>query len=107
MEKPPVIQAPHRTRRSRKQWRAIVDQFEASGLSQRAFCEQAGISYGTFARWRRRLMIADVPQPITNTEGDLFVELSEGAAESGTPPSWDVELQLGHGVFLRLRHQSC
>lgn len=107
MDQPPVIQAPQRIRRTGKQWQSIVDQFEASGLSQRAFCRQVGVSYGTFSRWRRRLMSANTQQRAPAPEADLFVELSAGTPPPVATPAWDVELQLGHDVFLRLRHQSC
>ena len=40
--------------RSRAQARAIVDRFERSGLSQRAFAEQLGLSKNTLAFWIAR-----------------------------------------------------
>ena len=107
MDQPKVQQPPQRIRRSPKQWQGMVDQFETSGLTQRAFCQQAGIAYGTFSRWRRRLMTTDVPPPCPVPEADLFVELSADATPPVASPSWDVELQLGQDVFLRLRHQPC
>jgi hypothetical protein len=41
--------------RSPTQWRALVDAYEASGLSARAFCAQRGVAQSTFYHWRRRL----------------------------------------------------
>ncbi len=107
MDQPTVQQSSQRIRRSPKYWQGMVDQFEISGLSQRAFCQQAGIAYGTFSRWRRRLLAADVTPPCPAPEAGLFVELPADATPPAASPSWDVELQLGHDVFLRLRHQSC
>lgn len=107
MEQPTVQQSQQRIRRSPDQWQAIVDQFETSGLAQRAFCQQAGISYGTFSRWRRQLQTPDIQQVSSAPNADLFVELSEEATGPVALQPWDVELQLGHDVFLRLRHQPC
>ena len=97
-----------RIHRSPEQWQALLDQYESSGLSQRAFCQQAGLSCGTFSRWRRSLLC---DQPLAETAGDapeLFVELANHPIGSPSAFSdWDVELQLSAQVFLRLRHPSC
>ena len=36
-------------------WRGVLEKWSASGLSQRRFCEERGISFSTFCYWRRRL----------------------------------------------------
>jgi len=36
-------------------WRETLREFEASGLSQRAFCEAEDLSLSTFGYWRRKL----------------------------------------------------
>ena len=97
-----------RIHRSPEQWQGLLNQYERSGLSQRAFCQQAGLSHGTFSRWRRRLLGDRPPGPTESDSTELFVELSNQPAGSPSPfPDWDVELQLSEHVFLRLRHQSC
>ena len=71
-----------RIHRSPEQWQALLDQYETSGLSQRAFCRQADLSYSTFSRWRRRLLC---DQPIAETASDgpeLFVEVANHPAGS-------------------------
>lgn len=35
--------------------RRLIRRWESSGLSQRAFAEQEGVSYSAFQYWRRRL----------------------------------------------------
>ena len=72
---------------------------EASGLSGEGFCEAEGIGKSAFWRWRRRLS-----DEAANRDGvgAAFVELS--AAQSA---SWDVELELGAGVVLRVRRPAC
>ena len=41
-------------KRSRAQARALIERFERSGLSQRAFAEQLGLSKNTLAFWIAR-----------------------------------------------------
>ena len=90
-----------RTRRSREEWHALVSRFEASGQTREAFCAQAGLSVNTLRRWSSRFReqprAAVSPVPV-------FVELpaDEKPAEASVPP-WEVELELGGGVRLRLR----
>jgi hypothetical protein len=36
-------------------WQAHVEAWKASGLSQRRYCEERGVSLSTFQWWRRRL----------------------------------------------------
>jgi hypothetical protein len=97
-----------RVRRSPEQWQALLDQYESSGLSQQLFCRQSGLPYSTFTRWRSRLLCN---RSVVDTAGDspeLFVELTNQAVESPSAFSgWDVELQLGEQVFLRLRRPPC
>jgi len=42
-------------RYSEKERRALVGDYERSGMSAAAFCRQAGITAVTLAHWRRRL----------------------------------------------------
>lgn len=75
--------------RSRADWERVVSSFERSGLSRKAFCEQASVSTSSFDYWRRKLA--------AKTPG--FIELppiERGAA-------WEIELDLGGGMALRLR----
>lgn len=85
-----------RPRRTAEEWRRIVERQAASGQSVEAFCAAAGISSTSFWRWHERLSEANG----AGTDG-LFVEL--GTA----PETWDVELELGAGVVLRVRRPRC
>jgi len=42
-----------RLRYSREQIQEILTAYEASGLSQRKFCQQRGLSLASFGNWRR------------------------------------------------------
>lgn len=43
-----------RRRRSRAEVEQLVAEYEASGLGRTAFCQQAGLSLSTLARYRKR-----------------------------------------------------
>ena len=76
--------------RSSDEWAGILADFERSGMSQRSFCESRGLSPKTFSNWRSRLAPG-------GGKGS-FVELAPPAVSG-----WDVELELGDGVVLRVR----
>jgi len=40
---------------SRAAWRRVIQDWIQSGKSQRHYCEDAGLSYQQFLRWRRHL----------------------------------------------------
>ena len=94
-----IIRSPTRSRRSRAQWRRLLDAQATSGLSQQAYCAQHHIAYSSFCRWKREL--ASVERTARPAGTTPFVELTvpAPAAES----RWEIELELGNGVFLRLR----
>ena len=85
-----------RIRRSPSEWQQLIDEQAGSGLSQSAFCAERGISVASFRNWKRRLASQSQPAP------EPWLELGTlgGRAESG---GWDIELELGDGLCLRLR----
>ena len=87
-----------RVRRSTGEWREIFERFDHSGVTREAFCAEHGIVLSSFIRWRKKLQTAPmaVPEPV-------FVELT-GKREAAP---WEVELELGAGVVLRLRRAPC
>lgn len=94
-----------RVRRSAAQWRALVAAFEQSGIARRAFCARHGVSASTFDWWRKRLSAEPQGLPVSQADSNaLFVELSAPIADATrTAPVWDLELELGTGIVLRLR----
>lgn len=50
-----MTQAQRPERRTPEQWMALVEEYEASGQSQRRFCAERGIGQSTLRYWRRRL----------------------------------------------------
>ena len=83
-----------RSRRDARQWSEILKRFEASSQGARSFCHQEGVSPSSFQRWRKRL---------GQGAAGRFVEL---VPESQVAPSiheWAFELELPHGIVLRMR----
>ena len=83
-------------RRTVAQWEALICEQGQSGLPIRAFCIERGIGYSTFGNWKSRL--ADKRQ--LSEQASRFVELSP--PEVSADVHWEVELDLGAGVVLRV-----
>jgi len=89
---------PHQ-RRSRDEWQRLLTEYQESKLSQRAFCQQRGLTLSTFNHWKRRLSSAP---PALPSKANDWLELPLGPVQSAGQ-SWEIELELGNGVCLRLR----
>jgi hypothetical protein len=91
-----------RQRRSRQEWKKIVDRFERSGLSENRFCKDHGLTRKTFRTWRKHF--AEEGEPIATP---TFVELAAPRSKPEGPPEpsdgASFELCLPGGVTLRWR----
>ena len=98
-----------RARRTAAQWRDLFERFEQSGQTRGKFCAAHGLALSTFDLWRRKLGATPTPTPVDEEHPEaLFVELANSAQTQMSPTSsgpgaWEVELELGAGVVLRLR----
>lgn len=88
-----------RVRRSRTQWQRLLAEQAASGLGIGAFCAAHGLAPSSFRNWRRRLESQGEVVRARRAAG--FVELAPRPAPVAA--SWEVELELGDGVVLRVR----
>ena len=90
--------AKHTTRRGPRQIRALLLEFEASGLSRKDFCNKHGIKYPTFCRWLQNQANADGlrTKSSQNTNGFVELELPEPAQADG--PSLRLSLPDGKVV---------
>ena len=86
-------------RRTASEWRELLSQFERGGQSRTAFCSSQGLSLSTFDLWRRKLRGTSVQRE--RSSESMFVEVAQ--VEPTRSLSWDVELELGAGVVLRVR----
>ena len=92
-----------RKHRGESEWRRLIVAQQRSGLSQRAFCEQEGVSAQSLTNWRRRLgLVTRSPASAQPHEAPAtFVEI--GAALSRPlGAGLRVRLELGAGVVLEL-----
>lgn len=98
-----VVPTPRsRITRSWTEKKSLVDQFNASGLTKTAFCKQHSVAISCLTRWQKALA--------AEFQADAFVDITDSVSSAGTPrpapeehPRWQVELELGAGVVLRVR----
>ena len=83
-----------------------------SGLTQKAFCQRAGLAISTFSKWRKQLgLVSTASQAIAVSHADFQpLRLTTPADDVVSIPEpnvshsdWEVELILGRGITLRLR----
>jgi putative transposase len=89
-----------RNYRTAKQWQSIIDDFLSSDLSAPKFCEQHNLPYGSFAKWRLKLL-PTATQPDTKTAASSFIDLST-LSPLDNQHDWNITLKLGNGVELVL-----
>lgn len=87
-------------RRDRAQWQALLAEQASSGLTQTVFCAQHAIPVSTFGYWKRKLAREGDGRDISLGS---FIELSSHG--DGTDEDWEIELELGKGMVLRLRRR--
>lgn len=92
------------------QWQAWIEEQAGSGLSQRVFCEQTGLSKSSFQLWKRRLGLTGSSAPASSRAAkdvsSIFAPViapdPDEAPDTDTR-GWEIELDLGDGVCLRFR----
>ena len=99
-------------RRSASDWQHLVEAYQRSGEHRHAFCARHGVSVNTLSwwQWRLRQTGAGAGRSNPTKRAPLFVEVEPPGvtpAPVDTPTDWDVELDLGAGMTLRLRRPSC
>ena len=82
-------------RRSREQWRQVIEQFQSSGQSGAAFCKARAISYASFCQWKQTLLAKPAAMPAPAG----FVDLQSLIAREG---AWKIVLRLGKDIELVL-----
>lgn len=95
------MQAAKRRRLSADAWAAMVEKFEASGLSEEVFCQQERLSLASLRRWRAApgKKARSKTRVVANTEATPFVDLGGLPMLSG---QLEVRLDFGGGVVLQL-----
>ena len=93
-------------------WQEHIEAWAKSGLSQTDYCQQNQIAKSTFYKWRKRLSNSGANTDIllstqANNEPQDFMDLSVASEALSKPEKkfWDIELQLGLDIVLRMRQQ--
>jgi hypothetical protein len=88
---------------TRRQWKALLNEFNDSGLTRSAFCEKHRIATSSLYRWQQ--IFAEESGAATD-----FIDVTPPLSSTPAPPpahaldnDWQVELELGAGIVLRLR----
>ena len=97
------MQSKARRHRTRAEWYRIIGDQGESGLSQRAYCEQHGITLSAFYNAKARLGKSGL---VPSAEPAFLGVVVDDSPPTPHEPSWDVELSLGDGVVLRLRRSA-
>jgi hypothetical protein len=99
----PNLKPRTRVMRTRRQWKALLNEFNDSGLTRSAFCKKHRIATSSLYRWQ---------QLFTEQSGGAtdFIDVTHPLSSTPLPPpaqardnDWQVELELGAGIVLRLR----
>ncbi|MCG5531718.1 transposase [Halorhodospira halochloris] len=107
---------------SEGEWQALLEKQEASDLTIKDFCAQHGVSRSAFFSWRRKLRrnkqsddcaASSESSPQSTSNQNLFaqIEIPEQLTQTQTEKpacqsnNWDIELELGDGVCLRIRKE--
>lgn len=92
-----------RARRSRAQWQSVIERGERSSLGVLGFCRAEGIGTASFYKWRQRLAVGAASETLAPVTEPRFLDLGPLVSASANAAAWDIELELGAGVVLRLR----
>ncbi len=95
--------ATRRRRRAHAEWQALIARPAASPLPTAEFCPAEGISPASLSLWRKRLR-AQAPQALeADSMPGAFLDLGVLGPTGDPNRLWELELDLGDGVTLRLR----
>ena len=100
-----------------KQWQTLIQEFDKSSLTVKAFCQQHKLSVSSFYLWRNRFgqpssaVISSQSNLLNDNHSPNWLKLSpeEPSPPASAAPStpWDIELTLPAGLMLRMRVPSC
>lgn len=100
----PSFKPGSRVMRTPNQWQALLEAFNDCGLTKIAFCKKHRIAVSSFYRWQQYFAnqvddeatdFIDVTQPLSAVTAPHSIQARDN--------DWQVELELGAGVVLRLR----
>jgi len=91
-------------------WHEIIKSWEASGQSQRAYCQSHGLNYNQFRNWRHKGVKSGLFQSAASNigkrsvEAPSFSEVEVVQQADSTVVSFEgvIEVKLPHGIILRI-----
>jgi len=98
-------------KRTEREWRRLVRDFEAGGQCRRDFCEAHGLSVATLDYWRRRVRgpavsqlleveVADTPAPVLAVSSGVTITWPNGVVVALAPSAVSAEMLAGmHRAF--------
>ena len=63
--------------RTKEEWKQIVDDFIPDHQTQKAYCKENNIKYGTFKNWYPKLKAGENPKNRLETESDMSADLTK------------------------------
>lgn len=91
-----------RVRRTQAQWEALVEEYAASGLTKAVFCHKHHIATSSLCKWQQYFTSQPVALDFIDITGSL-TKAPSPLPDSVRDDHWQVELELGPGVVLRVR----
>ncbi len=94
--------------RTQAQWQSLIKDYENGSLTQKDFCDSHQIAHSSLHKWRKRYGRSKLVKPCkTPSFIDITQPLSDAKPQvenlNSTQSLWQVELELGQGVVLRVR----
>lgn len=96
-----------------EQWKKFIEEWKQSGLGQKSFCKQKGLTPSAFFRWRQTLgssgniikQKAETQQsksPISSIQDRFIpVTMTPSSFASSSPPKMEIVLSNGHRLYLQ------
>ena len=81
----------------RKFWLSHVKKWEASGLRQKAYCIDAGISYTSFVYWKSALTASP---PLSKQKKFVPVKITTNSTPVAAAQAIQIKLLTGHIVYI-------
>ncbi len=89
-------------RRTKQEWETLLERYDSSNITQRAFCEQNGLSLSTFFAKRRQLKVVTQPTSVGFVRAEVVEKTTKYQATAATANMKllvnDVELSIPQGT---------
>ena len=90
-------------RRRSAEWAQIIEQYQRSGLSVQAFCEQNNLVAVTLQKWKRRLLLPPVQSANNKPAFTPALRVSPSSAPAPIPSAGSsVNLRIGSLITLTI-----